>query len=103
MRRERPAATCARKTTATFTRGAKDIAEHVYVIKVLGMHKQIERVSHSHRKRTKATMVERINLITTKTEHRILATMDSCFGFLRPCQHGTAKTLAQGSHRKNNK
>ena len=60
------------------------------------MFKQSEWEIHRHRKLTKATMVERINPITTKNqknnEFRILAAMDNCFGLVRPRQHGITNT-----------
>ena len=64
----------------------------------LRMHKQSERVSISYRKRTKATMEEGINPITTqkiinKNKLRILAAMDSCFGLVMPRQHGMAANI----------
>ena len=56
----------------------------------LKIHKQSEKERYSHRKRTKATMVEgTINHITTKIELRILAAMDSYFGLFRPPRLGT--------------
>ena len=61
----------------------------------LKMHKQSERESYSHKKRTEATMVEGINPRTTeknKIELRILAAMDSCRRLVRPRQHGIANT-----------
>ena len=55
----------------------------------LRMHKRSARVSYSHRKRTKVTVVEEINPVTTKkNELRLLAAMDSCFGLVKPRQHG---------------
>ena len=68
------------------------------------MNNQSERVSYSHGKRTKGTMIERINAITTKKiELRILAAIDSCFGLVMPRQHGMARTLSSRFPRKNNK
>ena len=55
-----------------------------------------QRESYSHRKRTKAIVVEEINPITTekktKIELRILAAKDSCLSLVRPRQHGIANT-----------
>ena len=70
-------------------------------IKILGIqdndigldkqYKRGERESSSHRKRTKAIMVEGINPITTKKlELRILAATDKCVGVVRPRQHRIA-------------
>ena len=57
----------------------------------LKMHKQNERESYSHRKRTTVTIAEEINsIITKKIELVILAAMDNCFGLVRPRQHGIA-------------
>lgn len=65
---------------------------------------QNETESYSHRKRTKATMIEGINRITTKKiELRILAAIDSCFGLVSPRQHDIGNTWTQGSHKRNNK
>ena len=89
-----------------FHRKTKGIQEEVYPNyihkKAEKFYKQSERESYSHRKRTKVTMVkgqhEGINPITTsvkkegKIELRILVAMESCFGLVRPRQHGIANT-----------
>ena len=62
----------------------------------LDMHKQSERESYKHRNRTKVTIVEEINPITTKKtkiELRILAATDSCLRLIRPRQHGVKPDL----------
>ena len=69
----------------------------------LKMHKQSERESYSHKKRTEATMVEAIiknYKKKNKIELRILAAMDSCRRLVRPRQHSIANTWAQSAHRK---
>ena len=61
----------------------------------LEMHKQSKRESYKHRNRTKVTMVEEINPITTKKkiELRILAAMDSCLRLVRYRRHGVKPDL----------
>ena len=54
------------------------------------MHKQSERESYSHRKRTTVIIPEGINY--QKNNLRILAAVDSCLGLGRPRQHGIANT-----------
>ena len=57
------------------------------------MHNQSERERYSHRKCTTVTKAEEINSIITKKIYLvILAAMDSCFGLVRPRQHGITNT-----------
>ena len=67
--------------------------QYVVLLPNFAGNNQSERETYSHRMRTKATMLVGINPISNKKiELRILAAMDSCFGLVRPCQHGIANT-----------